>query len=1154
MYLKRKLFGLMILTFLIITSFSEVVFAASLNSNGGTVNSHLTNPLDTVKDDGLVWGWHYSGGYWGFGYTGGDSTYKVYDANVANYFTGTSKMFDYDIKLSKDLPQSVKNFINVYGVGALGVKLTVGKTGSVYGNLVSYTLTNTGVTLQFRPVLKYNTYNIWGKYNSSVWNAIAANTNPDIYTPEVTSGYGENYVSVRGGEIGMYLTPSIMASAYKHTDGTLRFSSTETAHLGSAPPGGIITTANKEYALSNFFSGGSSGVYFRYPITVEFFDLKIDVGTLSISGNEYYSNGVYWVKSNDTFALNTSATSSVADSLIKVNANYFAVKENGTIGYVNARIKETSLSNNSINGTTMIGIQGGTNSRSGNTLNTTMNATLSGDRDITVYTFGRLIRFPNGGATDFSGEKIYKNSANSNTLTIKSDSSAPTANSSSTSYDIGSDTVSVKLNNVTDSRSGVKSKGIVAVVYPEGTDTSQDAGKSWIVMKPDGSNYYGSLTFGTSNGTYGKYIVDYWTEDNVGNKAKVFSTSFERVPPTPTTTSVLIQDYEYEDSTTKWVKANDEFKIFQEGYSLVGNPTESHIRISKSATDIQNPSLSNAYAMTTNTYNAWSTNTKYIVKNRNSYLANSTRTENSEKRYYGTANYYYTSSPNLNGQKFYVLGTTEIAINGIPYHGDFLRDPKMLGIDGEAPILNYSVSNNVVSVSVEDKESGFNRAEVTIDGVKKTYTTPNFTIDSGSSITVVVYDNVGNSSTHNIKRDGWEGKYIKTWVGEVNGKKVLKYSVDAEINDYWIDNNNNVIINNHTLRFTAESTKYIKPMIIKTATNKIHYENLVEDKYNQTYGPTLRYEKNNSTYAYIRWEHIEDIEDQVDLKLYDDGNPWDSVRKYFASGRKNYKWTLYQTKDRYGNSITKKKVGSGTVTKSEIDVSGYKTGSYEIEVTMYDYNGNPSGTSVIPFDHVQPHIKTDISDLFLKVTAVKDLNWESMDYPIKYNALQFPLGSKLLSKNGEGIKLGYTVNFSIENLIKHNLSSYSATYTLLGENGEFLTGQSNGKTFTKSDTDDRTGYLTQTSAHITLDNDPRADATNNGYTSRLFFKHFLPADAEFYTSDGRPYRGKVTVRVKINLKEIGTDSALGDRNYTLDLYTIDTSGTAYDDLYIDKQR
>lgn len=1153
MKLKRKLFGFLFLTFLITTTIGEVVFAASISSNGGTTNAHLKEHLGSINTNGLVWGWHYSGGYWGFGYDGSDSTYKVYDANVPQYFGGNSKLFDYNISLNCGLPDEVRRFIDVYGTGAVGMKVTVGKSNSVYGNLVSYSLTNSGMSLSFRPILKYDTYNVWGKYNTAVWNAMGSKNKAKIYTPEVTPGYGENYISVRNGAIGLLLTPSIARSAYKASDGTLKFNTSEMAYLGS--PGGEQVPANSVYALSNFFSGGSSGVYFRYPVNIEFYDLNINVGNLSITGNEYSNGGVYWVKAGDPFTLNTSASASVNDSLIKVNANYFAVNEGGNTGYVNARIKETSFANTSVDGTNMISILGGRNSRDNTTLNTTLEASLSGDRDISIYTFGRLVRFPNGGATDFSGELIYKNSGYSNSITIKSDSTAPTASSNDVKYDIATDKLSVKLNNVTDHRSGIKSNGIVAVVYPEGIDTSKDDGKTWITLGADGSNYYGSVTFSRDNPTYGKYIVDYWTEDNVGNKAKVSSSSFIRIPPKPVTTSVVIQDYEYEDSTTKWVKADNEFKIHQAGYSLYGNPTESHIRICQNENDKNNTSTSNAYAMKANSFYAWKTNTPHIVRNRETFLTFATKTENSEKRYYGNADYYFLPKAELNGQKFYVFGATELAINGTPYTGDYMKDPKMLGIDAKPPVLNYTSDGNKANITVEDKESGFNRAEVTIGGNKTTYNNPNFSVTSNGSITITVYDNVGNHSTTVIDgTKGWEGRYIQTKIEEINGKKVLKYRVHAEINDLWYDKDNKPHYVNHPLSFTAQSDLYIKPTITKNTNNYIDYSNLVEDKFNVSYGPTLRYDHNNSTYSYLRWDHIEDIEDPVDLRLYKDGSPWDSARRVFASGRKNYQWTLYQTKDRYGNAITKKKVSNGTITGTEVNMSSYKTGSYEMEVTMYDYNGNPSGKSTLKFDHVQPHVNTDVSDLFLKVTAVKDLNWESMNYPIKYNSLEFPLGKNKLSKNGEGIKLGYVVNFSIENLVRHNLSSYSATYSLLGENGEIITGESRGTNFTDLDRRENTGYLSQNNTHITLTDDPNTDPGNNGFRSRLFFKHFLPADAEFRTTDGRPYRGKVTVRMKINLKEVGSDGVLGNRDYTVDLYTIDTSGTAYDDLYIDKQR
>lgn len=1142
MKIKSILAKLGILGILATSMLTESVSALSLNSNGDTINPHMNDRLGDVNIKSVIEGWHYSGGYWKFNYNDFTKSFTVRDRDVPTYFTGTSKNFPGNLLLSYSLPSQVVNFANIYGYDKLGVKFKGGKDGSVYGNSVGFNLSNGSVNLTFKPVMRYDRYNMWEINNPKIWRQYIVK----VHTPQVTAGYGANYLSVRNGVIGMEVTPSIMRNAYKHSDGTLRFNTDESALLGD----GSTTIARKEMVEDNFFEGGSSGVQFRYPFNIEFYDLGINVNPLTVSSHGYEKDGTYWVKSDTPFNLTASSYASAYDDLVKVNANYFRVVENNTTAYVNARIKENQNSNNDAVGNAAINVISGTNTRDGVTLNSTITASLSGDRDIQIDTFGRLIRFPNPGDGNFDGEMIYKDSPMSNQITIKSDSQAPTASSSKTNYDVSTGGISIKLNKVTDDRSGVKDSNITAVIYPEGDKNSSVT----IKLDKDGNNFSTNYVFPSSNDVYGDYKVEYWTEDNVGNRDNVFTDTITRQLPKPTTTTVLIKDYEYEDNDTKWVKANKQFSILQEGYSVVGNPTQSNIRITKSETDIQNPSISNGYSLTNNSYNAWNTNIPDIVRSKETFLTNSTKIESFQKRHYGSADYKFTASSNLNGEKFYVFGATEITVGGIAYTGDYIRDPKMLGIDGKPPILNYEVKDDISKITIEDKESGFSKAEVTIDGVKKTYTDPNITIDKGSDITIVIYDNVGNSATHKIKREGWEGKAIKTWIGEVNNKRVLRYSVDGEINDTVIHPNNTVTYTPHNLRFNSSSSLYIKPEITKEATDIIHYENLVEDKYNQPFGPALRYEKNNSTFAYVRWDHLEDIEDIVDLRLFDNDREWDSVVKHFASGRKDYKWVLYQTKDRYGNSVVKTKVGEGNVATNELNMANFKTGSYEIHVTMYDYNGNPSGTSILEFEHTQPHINTDISDLFLKVTAVKDLNWESMDYPIKYNALEFPIGKNKLSKNGEGIKLGYAINFSIENMIRHNLSDYSISYSLLGENGEDLKGTSNGKNLKDSDRTENSGYLTQNTSHITVAEDPRADSVNNGFTSRLFFKHFIPADTEFYTSDNRPYRGKVTVRAKINLKEIGSDNALGDKNYIVDLYTIDTTGTAYDDLYIDKQR
>lgn len=729
------------------------------------------------------------------------------------------------------------------------------------------------------------------------------------------------------------------------------------------------------------------------------------------------------------------------------------------------------------------------------------------------------------------------------------------------------DNLSILQQNIFDTRSGVKESTVRAYVYMSGEGKGNPITLNRVNQYLD---YGADVNLNSHLGEkFGDVVIEVWASDNVGNDGMVSTTTVKRTPSRPKNHTILIKDYKYEDATTKWVRLNENFSVFNSADAFRGgiNGFDMIYDLSKAApnTDV----YLNAWIFNGGmTYNSIRTgfgalsNTQPLVSTEiDSVYSNYNKCVNS-----------IANSMSINGCKFLVWGRVNYNDGGKNEVTEWVRDPKLLGIDGIGPSINWTSNGSSILIKMEDGESGFNRAEIDVNGHKTPYSTPEVTIPvSTSTITITAYDNVGNSNTVTISPGGWEGEYIKTYVTKVGGKKVLKYTVDAEVYEYysvdegsygsdgkwnpcWVTYRRQV-----PLTFKADSSKYLFGRGISISrTNVIHYQNLIEDLYNQSYGPTLSYKNNNSTYASVVWEHIEDIEDEVNLVLYKRSGVWDSVRKYFCSGRKDYKWVLYQTADRYGNPINKTLVGKGTVVGdakgASVDMSSYKTGSYEIEVTMYDYNGNPSGTSVYKFNHVQPHIDTDVSDLFLKVTAVKDLNWETMTYPIRYNSLEFPLGKNKLSQNGEGIKLGYVVNYSIENMIKHSLSDYSATYTLLGENGELLSATSNGKPLKDSDTRDGTGYLYQPSSQIIPSDEPSPDSTNNGFSKRLFFKHFIPADAEFYKTDGSVYRGKVTVRVKIYLKEIGTDGIIGENNYTVDLYTIDTSDSAYSDLNINKQR
>ena len=804
--------------------------------------------------------------------------------------------------------------------------------------------------------------------------------------------------------------------------------------------------------------------------------------------------------------------------------------------------------------------------------------------DVTAQHDNRDYQLRGQTVTTYAGANLYSGKFDKGGIWVKTDGTPPTSDKTPGHQVTSSDTISLRQDGIYDSRSGLKIDSPYAYVFPKGKED-----RSTMIPLQRLNEYadYGTdLSFDSIPGMsdyYGEITVEVWAKDNVGNEGPISTSTVVRKkpvvppvdppdipdppvidppdPPEPPKPPVVvpfgkhqieIEEYEYEDSTTKWVKLADNFKVDNRVQIPSGRSVKEFDVVY--TTDFTKPNTTGHFEISvgdgTHSYGTVDKGFSKLPNDGSIMLASSTSAnhKSAERDYSGMV-----QDKSLNGYRFAVWGRYADE-NGT--ESQYIREPKLLGIDTEPPLINFTDDSSSATFTIVDKESGYNRTVVTYgDGSSQTFRTPVFDVTTDQSFTVTVYDNVGNSTSKTFEgTKGWSGGYIQTWKTTVNGKIVLKYRTNAEIYDLVYDTVGEPKITNYNLEFGASSTLYQTTPIKETAINRIYYTNLIEDKYNVPYGPNLRYEHNRSTYARIVWPHIEDAIDQVQLNLYKNSQPWDNVAIPFCSEREDYTWTLYQTEDRYGNPVTKTKVAEGKVIEGNIDMSSYKTGGYEIHVTMYDHNDNPSGTSVLKINHVQPEIVTEVSDLFLKVTAVKDLNWESMTYPIKYNSVDFPLGEKKLSNNGEGIKLGYTVNFSIENLVKHQLSKWSAEYTLLGENGEHLTGMSSGKSFSDLDASENTGYLTQDATHIVSANDPNPDPITNGHHARLFFKHFLPANAEFYKIDGQPYRGKVKVRVKIHLEEIGSDNQLGTRDYTLDLYTIDLSGTAYDDLGYDKQR
>ena len=169
----------------------------------------------------------------------------------------------------------------------------------------------------------------------------------------------------------------------------------------------------------------------------------------------------------------------------------------------------------------------------------------------------------------------------------------------------------------------------------------------------------------------------------------------------------------------------------------------------------------------------------------------------------------------------------------------------------------------------------------------------------------------------------------------------------------------------------------------------------------------------------------------------------------------------------------------------------------------------------------------------LMVTAVKDLNWRSEVYPIKYNTTDFPIGANYKFLDNE-IKLGYSINFNIKGI--SNYDSMSCKYSFLDDNGSPLVLYSDDVKLEDLDLKLGTGYTLQ-----------KSPSYSEGDIS--YFKHFIPANAVVKRPSGELYSGMITVKATLTVSVNGKSF-----NQDFYLYCVNSNDTALDDLYIDKQR
>lgn len=666
-----------------------------------------------------------------------------------------------------------------------------------------------------------------------------------------------------------------------------------------------------------------------------------------------------------------------------------------------------------------------------------------------------------------------------------------------------------------------------------------------------------------------------WMQDNVGNNARYDNLNTIYFGQKLTST---IEDYIYKDDLgIKWTKANSPFYIKQNGSYKSTAPD------SLGAYFLENKQ--NVYGSKT------SPNGLSLLVNKDSGLSKSTKTN--------SKGYEFTKGRKESNSKTYLVADTskESAIydlyhnlesSNLGFTGKVQYSGEILGIDNAKPKVEFDGSTNLV---VKDDESGLKTVTVTGNFTNKKLTgkEQSITVNFGNKKTleVTVTDNVGNSTTVTINKgaeikpnnpnnpkDQWEGKssaYIKATEVLMNDKRRLKVDVsvtvsatsryeyayteervDAYGNKYetevykWVDypfRGSFTGSDGTTFDYYTTSTSG------KTFTNSYY----IDDIDNQSFGPQLTYETTSGDNRVVKVNKLADLMHTYTFNVSGsadgDNRVSDTLTVDWCSRYDHFKFNLYRLTDDEFNTLS----SPVTIFKdrkvepnNEILMSYLQTGRYRVEVTMYDFNKNPSVTSVLEFEHDQPH---RYAQMEMNMTAIKDINWENEIYPIDYKSQEykFPLGDAYRF-NGHEIAKGYAANYNFAIPEGLSYSNLKAVYTIYGKDGYGneipLTGTSSGTSLSSLDSRNGTTFLKQTKDFI-----KKSDI--------IYMKHYLPSNTVFTDSSNRVYEGDVYVKVKVtaDLRNNGDDYIdVGRISGLYKIYKYTQSRTAEDDLELNKQR
>lgn len=555
---KRMLLSLSLLTLTLCFS-KGYAYSAKRDSH---INSNLTNNIGFSSGRPLVYAWHSSStssrDNWVFNYHNEDKSgnygkYTIANSSISSYFTG-SKTFHDEIVVYCDLPEQVKKFVNVYGAENLGVKLSIGVNGSISGNNVTYSIADGKIRIAFTPILNTTNTTLW--QGTTAWNSMSSYGKISI--PRVKSGYGKNYLSASFSGISgesIVVDDNVLSSAYKSgTSMKFNSSSSVLTSLGTMVPLSGVTVS------ATVWDGGSHGVYFEFPIDIQYYDATITGKNAVISDFEYQNGNTYWVKADDNFSIKISAYSSCNSDVVKVNSQHLKIDYNGGTTYIDSRLhsNQNTISKWSNSSTVNFNSSLSSGSREGNTLNSSYVLSLSGDKDVTFSGISRLVEQN----SDFTSEKIYRETVSPNKITVKSDSSGPVVTfPTKPNWITTKDSVTIS---VSDDRSGVSSTSVRYRIN----------GGAW-------STSTSSLVVPLSS--QGKYEIEVTAKDNVGNTTIISKTyNVDTISPDvylekntndwtnkDVSISVAVIETGSGVNTVKWAEGNKDTTYFKDYGTIV---------------------------------------------------------------------------------------------------------------------------------------------------------------------------------------------------------------------------------------------------------------------------------------------------------------------------------------------------------------------------------------------------------------------------------------------------------------------------------------------------------------------------------------------------------------------------------------------------------